>query len=91
MIACGASALLAPIASFPQPQDGRTWQIGFLSSESYARFGNGNRVAAFRGGLRDLGYQEGKNIAIEYRWADGNDDRLPQLAAELVRLKCDVM
>ena len=87
-------ALLAlgavPLTSFAQPQ-GKVWRIGFLSSESAARFGNGSRVEAFRAGLRDLGYEEGKNLVIEFRWAEGKNDRLPELAAELVRLKVDVI
>jgi putative ABC transport system substrate-binding protein len=49
------------------------------------------RVDAFRAGLRDLGYVEGKNIVIEFRFAQGQYDRLPELAAELVRLKVDVI
>jgi putative tryptophan/tyrosine transport system substrate-binding protein len=48
-------------------------------------------LAAFRQGLRDLGYVEGQNMTIEYRWAEGRFERLPDLAAELVRLKVDVI
>jgi putative ABC transport system substrate-binding protein len=49
------------------------------------------RVEAFRQGLRDLGYVEGQNIAIEYRWAEGKYERYPALAADLVRFKVDVI
>jgi putative tryptophan/tyrosine transport system substrate-binding protein len=48
-------------------------------------------VEAFRQGLRELGYIEGKNIAVEYRWAEGKPERIPDLTAELVRLKVDVI
>jgi ABC-type uncharacterized transport system substrate-binding protein len=48
-------------------------------------------IDAFQQGLRELGYVEGKNIILEFRWAEGNNDRLPNLAADLVRLKVDVI
>src|SRR5262245_43615970 len=52
---------------------------------------NSARVEAFRKGMHELGYVEGKNIFIEWRSAEGNADRLPSLAAELLRLKVDVI
>ena len=52
---------------------------------------NSARIEAFRQGLRELGYVEGKNIVIEWRYAEGKLDRLPALAAELVRLKVDII
>jgi putative tryptophan/tyrosine transport system substrate-binding protein len=64
-------------------------QIGFLGGSSSSFYSP--RVNAFREGLRDLGYIEGKNIAIEYRYADGKLDQLAALAAELVRLKVNII
>jgi putative tryptophan/tyrosine transport system substrate-binding protein len=64
-------------------------RIGFLGAASASGFAN--RVEVLRAGLRDLGYVEGKNIVIEFRWADGKYDRLPELAVELARLKLDVL
>ena len=64
-------------------------RIGFLGAASLSV--NMARVEAFRQGLRGLGYVEGKNIVIEWRWAEGKFDRLPDLAAELVRLKVDII
>ncbi len=65
------------------------YRIGFLGSTSPS--GYASQMEAFRGGLRDLGYVEGRNLVIEFRWAQGNNQRLPQLAAELVRWKPDVL
>jgi putative ABC transport system substrate-binding protein len=64
-------------------------RIGFLSSVSASTISA--RVEGFRQGLRELGYAEGKNIVVEYRYAEGKLDRLPALVAELVRLKVDVI
>ena len=80
--------LAAPLAAEAQPA-GKLYRIGFLGSVS--AFGYAKQVEALRAGLRDLGYLEGKNIVIEYRWAEGKYDRLADLAAELVRLKVDVL
>jgi putative ABC transport system substrate-binding protein len=63
--------------------------IGFLNSSPPDT--NAERVRAFRQGLRDVGYVEGENVAIEYRWADNQNDRLPALAAELVRRRVAVI
>jgi putative ABC transport system substrate-binding protein len=70
-------------------QSARTYRIGFLGSESASEFAT--RVDAFRAGLRDLGYFEGKNLIIEFRWADGDLQRLPGLATELVGMRVDVL
>jgi putative tryptophan/tyrosine transport system substrate-binding protein len=64
-------------------------RIGYLSPTSPSV--SPTRIEAFRQGLRELGYVEGKNIVIEYRYAEGKFDRLPALAAELVRLKIDLI
>lgn len=84
-----AGALAAPLASFAQQPQGTVPRIGFLISETLS--GQASRVEALRAGLRDRGYVEGKDIAIEVRSADGNYDRLPALAAELTRLQVDVL
>jgi putative tryptophan/tyrosine transport system substrate-binding protein len=67
----------------------KTARIGFLGLQSAET--HSARTAALHAGLRDLGYVEGSNIAIEYRWAEGNYDRLPALANELVRLNIEVL
>jgi putative tryptophan/tyrosine transport system substrate-binding protein len=63
--------------------------VGFLSSTSPEAFASS--VAGFRGGLNETGYAEGRNLSIEYRWAENQFNRLPALAAELVRLQVMVI
>ena len=89
VIALGAGALVSPFGSFAQQQPTKVPQIGYLSSDSPSTIAA--RIEAFHQGLRELGYVEGKNIFVEWRFADGKADRLPALAAELVRLKVDLV
>jgi len=63
--------------------------IGFLGAESPDLWAN--RLRAFRQGLNETGYVEGRNVAIEYRWAAGQNDRLPALVADLVRARVNVI
>lgn len=81
--------LLALCYSAQAQQPTKVPHIGYLSGTSAAV--NPARIEAFRQGLRDLGYTEGKSIVIEWRYADGKLDRLPAFAAELVRFKVDVI
>jgi putative ABC transport system substrate-binding protein len=84
----GLAMLALPLAAHAQ-QPKKIARIGFLSAASVS--GDPDRLDALRQGLRELGYVEGQNVAIESRWAEGKYDRLPGLAAELVRLKVDVI
>jgi hypothetical protein len=82
------SLLATPLAVEGQ-QAGPVARIGFLGATSPSSWAS--RVEAFRSGLSALGYVEGKNLVIEFRWAEEKYSRLPDLAAELVRLKVDVL
>jgi putative ABC transport system substrate-binding protein len=84
IVALILSLLAVPLAA-AAPLAGKVWRIGYLVA------GFREVDEAFRQGLRDLGYIEGQNITIEYRHADNQRDRLPALAAELVRLPVDVL
>ena len=81
--------LLALGSSAEAQQPKKVPRIGYLSNIDPA--GDSTRTEAIRLALRELGYIEGQNIAIEYRYAEGKRDRLPELAAELVRLKVDII
>ena len=90
IICLALSALLFALSVSAQAQQaGKIPRIGYLAASSLS--GQSARIEAFRQGLRELGYVEGKNIVIEYRSAEGKLDRLPALAAELVRLKVDII
>jgi putative ABC transport system substrate-binding protein len=81
--------LAAPLAAFAQQPSGKPRRIGFLGSGSASAVSK--PLQALREGLRELGYVEGRNLAIEYRWGEGKFERLPGLAAELVRLKVELI
>jgi putative ABC transport system substrate-binding protein len=83
----GIGALAAPIASFGQQQRPKVARIGLLESASNYVKGREALIT----GLRELGLVDGKNILIEYRWAEGQYERLPRLVGELVQMKVDVI
>ena len=78
-----------PLAARAQPQSGKMPRIGFLGNSTAAL--EANLVEPFRDGLRALGYEEGRTILIEYRWAEGNYARFPALVAELLAANVDVL
>src|SRR5919106_242908 len=84
-----AVLLLASIHPAESQQSVKVSRIGYLAAASLSA--NAARTEAFQRGLRELGYVERKNIAIEWRYAEGKRDRLPKFAAELVRLNLDVI
>jgi putative ABC transport system substrate-binding protein len=87
-IATATAILVAPLAAEAQPA-AKVPRIGFLGNSTAAL--EANLVGPFREGLRELGYVEGRNILIEYRWAEGKYERFPALIDELVALKVDVI
>ena len=82
------SLILAPLAAGAQ-QSARVYRLGFLSMRSGPT--DNPHLDAFRQGLRELGYLEGRNVVLEVRYAAGSEEKLPGLAAELVRLNVDVI
>jgi len=86
----GGAAVAWPVAAHGQ-QAAKVARLGFLSSASASSSIYKKNFDALRAGLRELGYIEGQNLIIESRWAEDKYDRLPELAAELVRLGIDVL
>jgi len=89
IVVVALSLLSPPIVAVAQPS-AKVHRIGWLGHSSAAS-GNNRSIGDFQQGLRDLGYVEGQNLAIEYRYASGNVERLPDLAAELARLPVEVI
>lgn len=87
-LAASIAVTAAPFVAAAQPPT-KTWRIGYLGPVSPSA--GARRLESFRQGLRELGYVEGQNISIDYRWAEGRPDRFPALAAELTQLKVDVI
>lgn len=81
----GAITVTGPLCAQQKPMP----VIGYLSGASRGSFAE--RLDAFHGGLSEMGFVEGRNVGIEYRWAEGNYDRLPRLAAELVARNVDII
>jgi putative ABC transport system substrate-binding protein len=84
----GGAAVALPVTAHAQQRPALP-TVGFLNAGTPAQWAH--LVAAFRKGLQDEGYTEGQNVAIEYRWAEGQYDRLPAMAAELVRSRVTVI
>src|SRR5437762_14188399 len=85
-LACLGSAAIWPLAARAQ-QSGKLPTVGFLVAGTPSS--HGPWVAAFVQGLRERGWTEGRTVAIEYRWAEGRNERYAEIAAEFVRLKVD--
>ncbi len=90
LVALGAGALTVPFGSVAQQQV-KVWHVGFLSTQRRPNSIESHAYGAFVQGMRELGYLEGKNLVIEWRFADNKLERLPGLAGELVQLKVDVI
>ena len=86
-LAAAGAVLAAPLAV--EAQQATTPRIGFLAAGTSSAAGQ--RIAAFSQRLHELGWTEGHNITIEYRWAEGRSERFGEIAAEFVRLKVDVI
>jgi putative ABC transport system substrate-binding protein len=90
IVALGAGALAVPFGSFAQPK-GKVWRVGVLVPRARPASLDADVFGGFPLGMRELGYVEGKNLVIEWRFGDGKYERLPGLAEELVALKVDAI
>jgi putative ABC transport system substrate-binding protein len=90
IVALGESALISPFASFAQ-QQGKVWRLGFLWESEQSDYDIIQRIDAFKAGMREFGYAEGRDYVIEQRSAQNDLARLPALVAELLALKVDVI
>lgn len=90
LLALGAAALMAPLRSLAQ-QQGKTWRVGFLSPRRRPASLDADYYGEFPRRMRELGYVEGRNLIIEWRFANGEYERLPGMAAELVQQKVDAI
>ena len=93
IITLGTGALAAPFGAFAQQAKApdKIWRVGFLAPRARPASMDADFLGGFPQGMRERGYVEGKNLVIEWRFADGDLTRLPALAAELVQLKPDVI
>src|SRR5215470_11248395 len=90
MAALAGGLIAAPLAAGAQA--GKVYRVGLLSAGVSSVLGQqGTPLQSFLQGLRDLGYVEGRSLIMEYRWAEGHPDRLPELAADLVGAHVDVI
>jgi putative ABC transport system substrate-binding protein len=85
----GGAPFALPLTAQAQQPAGRVYRVGYFAITSRER--SLHLMKAFEEGLRRLGYRVGENVVIEYRFADGEMERLPALAAELVRLGVDII
>ena len=86
IVALGTGALTAPLAAWSQHPE-RIYRIGYIRGEKPPE----DDINGFRQGLRERGYVEGKNIVVEYRWGNGNEEKLRSLVSELIELKLDLI
>ena len=90
VLSTGVSAIALPNVLRAQPA-GKVWRVGFLGFASRPASIDAHVFGGFGRGMRELGYVEGKNLTIEWRFADGKPERLAELAAELVQAKPDLI